>query len=443
MFLCAGLPGAEAGSMLPEDYFPELMSLLEHARDASPHVHRQSLRIEQAEGERLAASSATKPRANLQARAAASVEYRSDLDSTPLRGFAQTNLSVRQPLYHWGALRATRRIGELQLERTEAEGVEAREALLREIRGQYLQLVMLRRRESALERSLGYSEDLVSAQEELVRRNRLSETELLESRLSLYDTEEQLSSARNRVRRLEDRLAQNTGYDRVDALGRVAVPEIRVMSPEEMHELRRAIDRETRISGDVLAEQLELEMERERFQTLESRLRPNVDLVAGITQDQLEAVGSDDYEVRVIYFTGLQVSWNLFDGRETRGRKMSSLARQRLLEMRAERTRQMERHELNALYEEVQHNLRQMTTRERRSELTEQRLALQEELADRERISRTELLRERIAAEEIRIQSLEARLTYLENVGRLRARIHGDPFLQGRAGEPPSIIHDR
>ena len=407
----------------PEDHFAELRELLRHASENAPSLEMSAYRVEEAEGERMAAHAANKPRVHANVRGALSLEQRSDVDSLETRGLATAGLQLRQPLYYWGATEATRQVGSLRLEQAELEAMDARLGLTRELRMVYLELVMARDGLRLLESSAATAREMEATQSELVREGSLPEVELLESRITLYDYEEQLVQAKSRVRRLEDRLVLLSGDERARKLGQVSFPEITPLTPDELHRLRERIDHTARPPVTVLREEVALRMEQENHRVIRSSKRPLVDLVAGISQDQLESVGQAQYEYRVLYFAGLQVSWNLFDGRETRGRELSSLARQRLLELRAEESRQRHRQELMGVFEDLQQNLQQMLVRDRRDELAKQRLQLREDLAERGQVSRIDLLRDRLHADDVRMRALRARVDYLLNLSRIHAAL--------------------
>jgi outer membrane protein TolC len=62
------------------------------------------------------------------------------------------------------------------------------------------------------------------------------------------------------------------------------------------------------------------------------RMRPKLSLIAGLNQDELSAATStNDRTATQRTYIGVQISWNIFDGFETKGRKLASMKRLRQL----------------------------------------------------------------------------------------------------------------
>ena len=82
------------------------------------------------------------------------------------------------------------------------------------------------------------------------------------------------------------------------------------------------------------AASLEIKKEELSFRIQDVRQRPNLSLIAGVNQAEQS---STSLVTTQRTYVGLNVGWNLFDGYETRGRRLASVKRLRLLRESKER----------------------------------------------------------------------------------------------------------
>jgi len=77
----------------------------------------------------------------------------------------------------------------------------------------------------------------------------------------------------------------------------------------------------------------QIEVEKLTYQNINTRLRPQLNLLIGTSQDQQSYTTNIANKYKVTdYFAGLSLNWTIFDGFATKGSKVSSLARRRQLE---------------------------------------------------------------------------------------------------------------
>jgi hypothetical protein len=238
---------------------------------------------------------------------------------------------------------------------------------------------------------------------------------------------------------LGQRIARRSGLDPTGLPGESPPLEvIRPLADEAFAELERRCGQwgaGARVSLDH-AWDLRGAVEQEHLSILDKRHWPVFDFVAGVFTDQLEAVNVDDTVMRVGYFAGVQVNWNVFDGWETNALKRSTLARKRAHELRREDSLGQRASRAATLLAELRLNRSQIEVREKRQGLIERRTQLLRQQADRDLVSGTDLMEGEIHHLEVTRQLLEARVNYLVNLMELGVLLNGDPALAGRAIQP-------
>lgn len=426
--LLTALP-AGAKVEFAEELFPELGRLMELAASQAPGLQVQQLRVEERSGELQVARGQRLPQVRLSARALGVYETRDDIgDQT--RGSVNGSLTVSQPLYQWGNLARRQSIAERResLQRVEAELGGASHFM--DIRWHYLQWLLEQQRQEILQQSIGLSQTFVDARRQLVDAGLSAEQDLLEMEARLLENRELLAWSEKRLLELEARLAQlvGLGFD-PDLLVAQPLSRIQPMDTATLDILEaRVLGRQGDFPGpwnerfDYLKD-----IEASNLAILDKTLLPQLELVGGIFTDRLDAVNANDSVMRTEYYLGLQVSWNIFDGRQTGGWKRSTLARIRSLEVQAEHERDVNRSRAETLIAELRLNLRQIEARETREKMLSRRMELLQSQVDRAQISGTELLEGEIHYLETRRGSLEARVAYLINLMELSVLLGEDP----------------
>ncbi len=425
--------------LLPEAVFPELKDLLGRSAEASPRMIEEALREMEVRGEAEAAGSRIYPSITGNLRYVGRVEERSDLNGHRTSGQPQAGLLLRQPLYHWGALRAESRAGRIREEIATHNRAEAYRLLALEIRSRYLDLVLQSRgiEVATAERDLLQEELRVS--ESLLERDEIALDAVRETRLAAEEASLRL-----------DRLRRESEFSHA-AFARLVGDETGF--PESFPDVVPPLD--TGYSGSeyrfgVLARREDgyrpgLETARQRALEAEnrrdaerSRVRPNLNLVAGVTQDQVAVFDRSDID-RTVLFAGVEVRWNIFDGFEARGRRAAATARQRLEERRLDREEReraagIERIESSLLFAE-----RELKLAESRLELAGESLERKSGEFDEGRLSEKDLARARIEYMRTELAVIERRAEYLMMFAEYLSEAGFDPIMDSFAARTPNI----
>ncbi len=78
-------------------------------------------------------------------------------------------------------------------------------------------------------------------------------------------------------------------------------------------------------SPSILSKSKSIEFSEKDLHISNQRLKPKINLVAGITQFELDEISRTRAEE--IVYGGVRIGWSIFDGKATRGSKISAIAR--------------------------------------------------------------------------------------------------------------------
>lgn len=432
---------------LPETYFPDLKVLIDSAAKQSPRMIARNTENAVAEANRIAARSGQLPSAGgylsyypetTETRAVgpdASGNPRADAVLHPKK--LTYNFTITQPLYHWGALRNNTKIGELQKQITEGQSAEAYRSLVDEIRAQYLQIIV---NKTALSRAR-FNQQIADENLALARskreRNVISEAEM-------FGPTVQAEQARLATDRAMDGYESSLIY-----LGKLSgtpplsddqipteIPAITPASSALQSVTARFTDQEEPSTYALEGLRDQIATERLNYKVADTRLRPKVNLVAGLSQDEFSySVNiADKYKVQT-YFAGVSVNWSVFDGFATRSAKKSSLARRRQLE-------ENYRNQVADTITAVKAQMRQLEFAARALAITERMLfsaqdmvtAKQEDL-NRGVASDADLNAVKLSLRDWQLAAYGARNDYMLKVARLLSATQNDPALMNVPAE--------
>ncbi|MGC9452590.1 MAG: TolC family protein [Oceanipulchritudo sp.] len=429
VLLTTGTVSAEPVIRFAEEIFPELRGLMETAVQKGGEFRLNALQVEERQGELDVAKGQRRPSVDLHARVLGAYEIREDIDndtSADLYG----RFTMTQPLYHWGRLERRQSIAENRVALEEGEYRQKGTRHFMDLRRAYLEWLLMREHRTILEQSIRLSGSYVEARTQLVQAGRASEQDLLEMEAWLMENREGLARISKRVRELELRIEQLVGSP-VDfsLLGERSLALIEPMAEEQ---LLQWMDRENRAPEDLWnphAEYFSMQktIQDEQLEILDKNHWPTLDFVSGVFTDQLDSINQQDSVLRVRFYAGLQVNWNIFDGWQTDGYKRTTLARKRAFALREERARDESRQRFRSLLADLQLNLKQIEAREKREQILARRVELLRQQAQRDQATDTDLIGGEIDYLEVRQRLMEARVHYLVNLMELGILLGKDP----------------
>lgn len=322
---------------LPENYFPGLAKLLDNALTQSPRMVARNTDVIIAEADRISTRSSQLPLLN------SYVNWYPWTRDTRLIGPGQDQVSngdklgyavsLSQPVFHWGALRNNTRIAELRKKMAEGQYAEGYRALVEEVRGQYLLLIIKKAGLARAKFNQKVADDALNLARSKLEKHVISEADLFGPTI----TAEQ-------ARLWADRMQEDYDVARM-TLGKLSGQ--RALTDEEIPEMIPAVTPAsasvqrivTKFTGggepdtySLRNARQQIEAEKLTYQINDKRLWPKFSAVVGLTKDQQNYPGFNfKYDLQS-YYAGVSASWTLFDGFNARGTKAASLARRRQLE---------------------------------------------------------------------------------------------------------------
>lgn len=339
-FSCAALPllvcclqaasPVVAELPLPEKIYPGLDAILRQAVQQSPRMLAQSLNLEIAENNRIAA------RATLLPSLGASVSYYQSSDDykyiyDPNSGsdnYVDTkqitkspyNVSISQPVFHWGALRNSYKVVRIQQMIIKGQYRDGYRLLVNELRQAYLRAIISK---VVLERARFYQQYAREQQaiaEERYGKKLISEAQIHAARLATERAEIAMEWAAFDYDSNRGSLVRLAGLSELpdDAIPH-EVPRL-IVSNEAFDTLLAAFNAKPELDTiEAQTKRHNIEIAKLGLANAKTRLRPKFNAVLGLNQDeQLNLLGiGSKYSVTSKY-AGISMNWSLFDGFSTK-----------------------------------------------------------------------------------------------------------------------------
>ncbi|TVR53947.1 MAG: TolC family protein [Puniceicoccaceae bacterium] len=437
--LQAGEP-PELAEQLPEAVLPQLEEILAVAAEASPRMMAWNLRVALAEEDRRTRGAGIYPSASFSGQYRYQEEDRNTLSSAETGERMIFTASVAQPLYHWGALRANRSVGQIAVALEENRLAEARRLLLNQLRGDYLRLILAHKRLDNQRRQIVLSAEGVARDEARFEAGLIAANAVGGTRAAHDRAVNQLERAEYEYATAVERFGTLAGLGEhftpesvplvVPAVPRAAAPPPYLAADY----IRRGVDEDLRlVQIDQQIRQQEL------FEKIgRVRLRPRVNLVAGASQD--EGTFTRDFTRRVstrIYFGGVAVSWNIFDGYASRAVTRSAQVRQRQLQRERRETEAAIEQEVRRREHLLDHAARDLRFAEQGLESRRGQVRLAREDFEAGRFSRDQLNQAELQLAAAELSAYQARTDYFLAVAEFLSAIDSDPLFHA----DPRLIH--
>ncbi len=422
---------AEIDVLYPEEVFPQLRPLLESAVENAPNLRSQLALIDEHRGEGIIRQSAGNARLRFEGRLLGGYEMRSEApangDRSGAIGTLDGNLWWEKPIFAWGNIERLARMGELGVEAGRLAYADVVRMHLNEVRDTFLRWQLAERQMRLLDENVLLAARIVSNQRELLEAGRVAETQVLDLEARLQETEEERMLFERERQYFRDHLEVLVGdAEAVARIGMIDFPDFQL--PEGHVEAWTSVLKETTFDHPGVArERRYAEIDATYAEVVANNQRPSVDLVAGLVSDRVDSANIDDSALRLVSYVGLQVRWNIFDGRRSEGERMVALARKRAREARLEAAEAELRDQAGRLVANLRLHQAQVDVRTQRAAILSRRLALAENPGTGGRIAPLEHLELRLdflAAEQ---RTLDAKANYLTTLTQLAALIFRDP----------------
>jgi outer membrane protein len=319
----------------PESFFPELSKVLAKLNEDAPFLLEQRELISQAHSERIITDSSKGFKVGINAQAHSLHEDR------PTQGFyhryrTTVSIHLKKPLYHWGALDSASRISQLSEESSKTRYSALQRSYRSKIRSDFLELMILDYEQDLAKESLALARE---NEQDLIKRRDLGKVPDLtvyESTLARLKQSVKLSDLQRKFNYQARVFQMETGYS-----GKLTFAKTSEFTDFcEKHSFSG--------SAPVLISQLsspelaylknEIEMERNKIKIANADLKPKLNLIGALYQDQVDMANSRETLKRNNFLVGIEAQWAIWDSSRSKGKKEAARSRQRMNEISLERS---------------------------------------------------------------------------------------------------------
>ncbi len=413
--------------VLPENIFKELREIIYQMSDRAPAAQMARERLVEAQGLGLVDRSARLPKLGGYAQYNYQTEQRESGATKDGPEFFWS-INANQPVYQWGALEARDEIGQLRMQSVRTQNEGAYSDLLKQVRDLYLRIFQ---RKVSLELAREWlriaEQDYAKAQRQ-EKAGELTDLSLIEAEVRVQENRADILNQEQDLAYLELRLRAISGWTGPIIANYNYALRTFLDTP--------VVDEKPPPSGNPTEGwtyqniQTQIEIEKRNYTIAKAEVLPRFSVVGGIFQDRIDSAFLATSEDRINYFVGGLVSWSLFDGNASSGRKMAALARQRQLERQAELEVDLYRAEYARIASTLNVTRRGVEINQRLFELSEAKLSAATRRYESGAISSSELLYAKSGLNQSQLSLIESKISYLNALGAYLTLTGQDPALE-------------
>ncbi|QXD31765.1 TolC family protein [Candidatus Pelagisphaera phototrophica] len=310
---------------LPENSISGLRALLEAAMTEAESIQLRDLVERDFEGRKIVAKSAKNPQ--LRTNVTLRKEQDFERDDSEISDRLLYSLTLSKSLFHWGALEANRAKGNLNLEIEELKTFEAYRKLALDIRKKYLAILVAQKDADLGQRNLERAQARVELERERLKAGTASTIQVYNLEVALNSAELDLMKKKNTLADQIDLIARLSGVPSEEISSGLLseIPRQAILNASEIASIEQLFDERLNQGLSVQTQAKSLEFSEKDLHISNQRLKPKIGLSVGLTQYEMDEIGRRRAEE--IVYAGITIGWSLFDGRATRGNKISAMAR--------------------------------------------------------------------------------------------------------------------
>jgi outer membrane protein TolC len=422
---------------LPEDLLPGLRAILRSAMQQSPQMIARNIDLAAQEANRyqLAAPEWPNLSGGLNYAYNQSAVASNAAASSRSEGFFY-NLSLNQPIYHWGALQAATDIAHLQIKISERQYADAYSDLLMTLRSQYLSLIGRKVQLRNARFELGQTKATVAVVEERFKNAAATTDEVTNARLQLDDANLGIDRATEGFAHFKRLFMLTAGLSELDDKtipDEVPAP---IYSADAVEALMQNFEGEG-LKDTFQAQIYDYEIKKSElsYKIAKYRLYPKLDLGLGLSeQNQTEVVGQTVSQNPIFSDSvTLSVNWSIFDGFATRGAKLAALAGKRAAERNRQNYLDRALEQARGLERQLGFSARAMAIAERRLQLNEEALRRAQDNFKLHTISQAEMDQATASFYQWQSAAFDARADFLSDWSQYLSLLEVDPVLNDLA----------
>ena len=396
----------------PEAHFEELEQILSGLESNAPLVHEERERLKEKLAEVLLADSAQGVKLILNLQGQLIYEDRPDQSFLHRYRFFGSAF-VKKPLYHWGALKAESEIARFQQSITNNNYKFLLSELKSITRDSYLDLVVLKNQFQLNTDTCQIAEEglsQIAKKKELGLANELqvnhANTILLERQIALEDLNRSLTLALLRFREMtgwDEKLSffdENTSFETLS----------------EKYEFNSSTPQLLASASSFNMKKIskEIEVQKKRVEIAQSGLKPKVNLVGGVFQDQIPLASNEDSILRNNILVGIEINWALWDSSKSKAEKLRAFANKRRLEINLERESRSYRLELDGMRMQLESLAKRVRMTRELVKAAQNRFIISEVELESDRITLSQLMAARVSLDQAKVKRLESICDYIK-----------------------------
>tara|TARA_B110000285_G_C15129197_1_gene622340 strand:+ start:733 stop:2082 length:1350 start_codon:yes stop_codon:yes gene_type:complete len=319
--------------LLPENRMPELAAILKAARIHAPDLIEQELIREEAEARLKQAKSAYYPRLGVVTNLGYEKDYR-DEGQEDTDNFGVTYMmALRRPIYHWGAIEAKVEQARIDNNSDQLTYLKNLQQIERNIRADYLTIIL----NNIALRNERAKQAILEGRNETTRikfeTGAISKLDYDRSQIDLAQSLLKIDRIAQSKKRIAERFQYLAGWEN-------PTTSIAEIAPIDLNETEAWLEQQqTQLHGSSwtyttysAARQINsIEHEKEEIIKIKARQRPLIDASATAKQGQSNTSNKNNVDTFSV-FAGIRITWNIFDGFNTKNAQIEAQAKVRRLE---------------------------------------------------------------------------------------------------------------
>lgn len=319
----------------PESSIPELAEILHAARENAPDLIEQDFLQKESHQRLKQANSAYYPKLDLITNLGYRKDFRKDGEDTDNLGLTYS-ANLHRPLYHWGAIEARIEQARIDNDNNALNYRNNVRSIERRIRADYLHLIL---DNLALENELkrkALLEALSTDDQINFEAGKISELQFRDKQLSLQSSLLRISQIKKSQQRIAERFRLYAGWDQTVGTTISAIPRLKLEETEQwltqQLELIRGDSSWLHTNFESEKKQNEIRYQEEAITRIKAKQLPLINASASASQNQTNTSTQNNVDTFSV-FAGIQISWNIFDGFQTRNEKIEATTKLRRMEM--------------------------------------------------------------------------------------------------------------
>lgn len=333
-----------------ESHFPQTIQLLKEVIQSSLAVRRNKASIEEAQSIVMIANSFSGFKTYL------NMNMQSIHEDRPEVGYSHRyrtygSVSVRKPIYHWGALKAKSRIAELSHKFAIQNSRYSKSELIVNVKSEFMNLVLLSLEIQEAKKNLEVRQIYEKHTKRKNKLGRVTDLQLSEATILKLDQTLRVSELERLLQTQLSNFIYDTGYKEKLIL---KIPE-KLTNFCLSHKFGENIPQ---LIGSISSNRINqltsnIEKEKNNIEISDAANKPKFNLIGGFFQDQIDLPDNAKPVRRNNLLIGIEASWELWDAARAKGEKSLAITRKRKWEMELENISRKLRLEIDDLQKQL------------------------------------------------------------------------------------------